>query len=300
VFAVYLLPLLAAILWSWSFVATKVLVRHLSVVEIIGLRLVLAVPPMLALVLLRGLCPRLTGREGRTLLLGAGILLLHFLIQFTGLKYTTATHSGWLIAVAPISMAILARVFLGERIERAQIAGMGIASCGIVLLVSGGDFSNLRWISNGGDWLVLASTFTWAGFTVTTRDLSRRHPPLGVTTLVLAVCGLASLVAMTFTTDRRALLSLPSEAILAALFLAFLCTFAAFWAWQEGVARLGASRAGFFLYCMPLATMALSVPYLKEPFGWGAAAGGALVLLGVVLAERGRGSGTSQSARADG
>ncbi|MFH1679520.1 MAG: DMT family transporter [Candidatus Eisenbacteria bacterium] len=284
--AVYLLPLLAAVLWSWSFVATKVLIRYLSVVEIIGVRLVLAVPPMLALVLLRGLCPRLTPRDGRVLLGGAGILFLHFLVQFSGLRYTTATQSGWIIAVAPISIAILARAFLGERIGRTQVVGMGIATAGIVLLVSGGDLSGLRWLSHGGDWLILASTFTWAGFTVATRDLSRRHSPLGVATLILAACGLAALAIMVFTSRSGALLSLPLEGILAALFLAFFSTFLAFWFWQEGVARIGASRSGFFLYVMPLATMALAVPYLHETFGWMSAAGGALVLSGVALAER--------------
>jgi drug/metabolite transporter (DMT)-like permease len=284
--AVYLLPLLAAVLWSWSFVATKVLLRHLSVIEIIGVRLVLAVPPMLAIVLLRGLCPRLTPRDGRVLLGGAGILFLHFWIQFHGLRDTTATQSGWLIAVAPISIAILAHIFLGERIGGAQVAGMAVATAGIVLLVSGGNLSGLRWLSHKGDWLVLASTFTWAGFTVATRDLSRRHPPLGVTTLILAACGLAALAFMVFTSRSGALLSLPMEGILAALFLAFLCTFLAFWFWQEGVARIGASRSGFFLYVMPVATMVLAIPYLHETFGWISGAGGALVLAGVALAER--------------
>ncbi|RPJ47839.1 MAG: EamA family transporter, partial [Candidatus Latescibacterota bacterium] len=171
--SVYLLPFLAAVLWSWSFVATKVLLRYLSVVEIIAVRLLLAVPAMLVLVLARGLFPRLERRDARALLGGAAILLVHFLIQFTGLRTATATNAGWLIAAAPIPIAILARVFLRERIGPIQIAGMGIATAGILLLVSGGDWRGLSGVSHAGDWLVLASSVTWAAFTVATRDLSR-------------------------------------------------------------------------------------------------------------------------------
>ena len=56
----------------------------------------------------------------------------------------------------------------------------------------------------------------------------------------------------------------------------------------EGVARLGATRAGLYLFVEPLATVALAVPVLDEPFGPVAMAGGALVLAGVFVAQRKR------------
>ncbi len=59
------------------------------------------------------------------------------------------------------------------------------------------------------------------------------------------------------------------------------------WFWQLGVARLGAARAGIFVYLEPLATTALAVPLLGETFGVATAVGGALLLLGVWHAERG-------------
>ena len=60
------------------------------------------------------------------------------------------------------------------------------------------------------------------------------------------------------------------------------------WFWQEGVAALGASRAGVFLYLEPIATILLAVPLLGEPFGPVTALGGALVLAGVYVGQRGR------------
>jgi drug/metabolite transporter (DMT)-like permease len=80
--------------------------------------------------------------------------------------------------------------------------------------------------------------------------------------------------------------ALPGEAWFALLFLGVLGTALAHWFWQEGVARIGAARAGTFLYLEPLATTALAVPYLGEPLTMATVAGGSLVLAGVWLSHR--------------
>jgi len=52
------------------------------------------------------------------------------------------------------------------------------------------------------------------------------------------------------------------------------------------VVRLGATRAGLYLFLEPLATLGLAVPFLGEPFGPFIASGGTLVLAGVWLSQR--------------
>jgi drug/metabolite transporter (DMT)-like permease len=67
------------------------------------------------------------------------------------------------------------------------------------------------------------------------------------------------------------------------------------WFWQEGVARLGATRAGLYLYVEPIATLALAVPVLGEPFGPIAALGAALVLTGVYVGSTDKHRGAAQA-----
>jgi hypothetical protein len=52
------------------------------------------------------------------------------------------------------------------------VAGIAVATLGILLLVSRGDIASLGWLRSTGDWLVLASAHTWAVYTVVTRDLA--------------------------------------------------------------------------------------------------------------------------------
>ena len=284
--AVRLMLLSSVIFWGWSFVATKVVLHYMAPVEIIGLRLLLGLPILGLIILKRGVRFQYSRREWGVVVAASIVLIAHFIIQITGLIDTSATNTGWIISVTPAVIAVLSFFILKERLNRLQVVGVVTATVGIIALVSKGDFSSVEWLSSKGDWLVLASAFTWAIYTVLTRDISRRHRPLGVSFILMLFTALPIWVWMIFTSDFSKFAHLPAEPIWALLFLGIVCLGLAFWFWQEGISKLGAAKAGFFLYLEPLATTALAVPYLGEEFGFFAALGGALVLIGVYLAER--------------
>jgi drug/metabolite transporter (DMT)-like permease len=279
------LLLVGVVIWGWTFVATKVCLAHLRPVELFGLRLLIGLPVLMALALLRR-TPMAFTPHARALLLGSLIITAHFLIQITGLQYTSATHTGWIIAVSPLVMALLASRLLGEPIGRNVAAGIAVATVGILILVSGGNVRSLGWLRSVGDWLVLASAHTWALYTVAIRDVARKQDPIAVSVQVLLPVAAAMLAYMALCSDWSSFLRLPARAWAALLFLGVLGTAVAHLFWQIGVARIGATRAGVFLYLEPLATTALAVPYLGEPVGAATLAGGGLVLLGVWLAQR--------------
>jgi len=283
---------LAVVIWGWTFVATRILVAEIGPVEVFALRLAIGLP-FLGLVLLWQRVPlRFSRADVPALLLGGAILTLHFLIQIAGIVTTTATNTAWIVAVSPLALALLSFFFLGERMGWAGVSGIAVATLGLVLLVSRGQVARLGWLENTGDWLVLASAFTWALYTVTTRDLSRRRSPLAVTFALLLVAALLTGVLFAATADLARVRALSPRAIAALLYLGIPGLALGQWFWQEGVARLGAARAGLYLYLEPVATLALAVPLLGEPFGPFVALGGGLVLTGVYLGQRGRPAGT--------
>ena len=286
---VRLMLLLAVTFWGWSFVATKVALKYVSAPELIGLRYMLALPVMAVIIIGRGLPIRFSSKEWGRIAIAAGVITTHFLIQVIGINYTSATNTGWIISVTPLALAVLSYLFLKEKLGRKQAAGIALATAGILLLVSRGSLSNFDWLRSVGDWLVLGSAHTWAIYTIVTRDISRRHEPLVVTFCILLLSSVVFFAYMLIMSDWGAIMNMPADGKAAVAFLGVFCLAIAFWFWQEGVARLGAAQAGFFLYLEPLATTALAVPYLGEPFGPFAIVGAAAVLSGVILAEgRGR------------
>ncbi|MEE8577539.1 MAG: DMT family transporter, partial [candidate division Zixibacteria bacterium] len=281
--------LLCVIFWGWTFVATRIVLEFISPVELLGLRFLIGLPILYPIMRAKKISIRFSSRDRWPILLGAAIITIHFIIQITGLKYTTATNTGWIISITPLVMVTLSFLILKERIGRFGLAGIAVASAGILVLVSGGRFETLDWLSSTGDWLILASAHTWALYTIAIRNLSRRHHPLAVTFAVLTPSAVVVIGYMALTSDWSRFLQLSPEAMIALLFLGILGMAVAHWFWQEGVAALGASRAGLFLYVEPLATTALAVPYLGESFTIFTAIGGLLVLAGVFISQvRGR------------
>ena len=268
--------------------ATKVLLDEVGPLQVLGLRLAIGLPVLAGLMLFNRVRFRVARQDVWPLAAGGAILTAHFLIQIAGLTMTTATNTAWIIAVTPLALAVLSFVFLHERLGRGGIAGIAIATAGILLLVSRGRLADLQWLRSTGDWLALTSAFTWAAYTVVTRTLVRRCHPLIVSFGVFLIAAVIIVVPFAATTDVSAVLALSMPAVASLLFLAIGGLVIGNWCWQIGVARLGATRAGLYLYLEPLSTLALAIPLLGETFGLAAAAGAGLVLLGVYLGQRSR------------
>jgi drug/metabolite transporter (DMT)-like permease len=282
----HLLLLAAVTLWGWTFIATKILLAEIGPVDIFALRLGIALPLLLVILAVRRRPWDLTRADWVPITAAGGIFAFHFVIQLTGLRSTTATNTGWIIAFTPLTLAVLSWLVLREPIGRGIAGGIAVATIGIVLLVSRGNPADLGWVRSVGDWLILLSTLTWAIYTVTTRNVVTRRDPLAVTFGISAAAAAFIAVPFVANADAGGILSLSSRGIASLLYLAVAGSVAGQWFWQVGVARLGAARAGLYLYVEPLATLALAVPVLGEPFGWVVVVGGLLVLVGVYLGQR--------------
>lgn len=288
--SIMLLPriylLLCVTIWGWTFVATKIALDYVTPFELMGLRFLLGLPLLGLIIKVKGIPIKFERKDLRAIGLASAIITVHFFVQITGLKYTSATNTGWIISISPLIMALLAYFILKEKLRKTTLLGIGLATVGILLLVSKGKLNNFGWLDSIGDWLVLVSAHTWAFYTVAVRDVSRRGHPLAVTFAVLLPSTVIVVVPMIFLSDWARIVSMPVDGLVSILFLGLIGLAIAHWFWQEGVARVGAARAGLFLYLEPLATVSLAVTLLNEPFGWLSALAGGLVLFGVYISER--------------
>jgi drug/metabolite transporter (DMT)-like permease len=283
--------LAAVIIWGWTFVATKVCLEFLTPAELLAARFLMALPLLWVIMRAHGHKLHIAKEHRLIAWASAGLFGFHFLIQTMGLVHTSATNSAWIVAISPLVMAVMAWLILHEKIGPATVVGIIVAFGGLILLVSAGHTGELGFNANVGDWLTLGSALTWSLYTITTRDLSRAYPPMVVTVAMLIPATVLLNVYMAATSPPGIFLTLTTEAYVALAFLGFVGMGLAHWFWLEGVARIGVARAAVFLYLEPLATTALAVPYLGEPFGIWGVIGGVLVLAGVFYASRNGKSG---------
>jgi drug/metabolite transporter (DMT)-like permease len=132
----YWKPLAAVIFWGNSFIATKALLEELTPIAIILLRLILAsiLLFIIAAAAKRNLFIGMKGYLGIFIL--SLIAVFHLWIQVTGLQYTTASNTGWIIGTSPVFMALIGYLFFKENFTVVKAAGIFVAFFGLMLTSS--------------------------------------------------------------------------------------------------------------------------------------------------------------------
>ncbi len=284
--AAYLKPLLATIFWGLSFIATKTALHELTPVMIIIFRLLLGISflTILALYTKRDFSIKL--KQHAFILILAAIAVFHLWIQVTGLQYTSAANTGWIIGTAPVFIAIMGTIFFKEKINLKQITGIVIAITGLLLLISKGDFSSIGFISNKGDFLVLASAFTWGVYSMVNKKISLTYPPL-MTILYLFI--MMALLILPVTANKDTLLRLEhlsSIGWISILFLGIFCSGISYVLWAQSLKDMDSSKVGAFLYLEPFVTVFSAWIFLHENITLLMIISGIIIITGVIIVNR--------------
>ncbi len=163
--------LIAVVVWGASLPSVKVAVAEVSLPTLIWLRFGSGVVALLLFLAARRRLRFLPLREAFTFAaLGFLGVFFHNSIQAYALRTVSAGMSGLIIAANPIVIAVLGTLILSERLDRAKIAGIFLAACGVLVIISHGDFSILLSRNYSfGEFLMVFSVFSWALFSVFSR-----------------------------------------------------------------------------------------------------------------------------------
>ncbi|MDT9690316.1 DMT family transporter [Streptomyces sp. P9(2023)] len=277
-----LLALVATVVWSGSFVASRALHDSVPPVQAAFWRWIVAILAVAPFAVRetwrqRALIRRHLGFVALAALLG--VTVYNTLVNQAGLT-TSAGNMGMIMAASPVLMAGYERLG-GGRLGARRVTGMLIACAGVLLLVGEGALPTRL---AAGDLWMLAAAVSFASYSAL---LKRRPAELG---------GLAFL----FTTFvLGALMLLPAYGVsLAAqggfeptagtagplLYVGVFSSALAFFAWNKAIALIGAARAGVVYYLQPVCVALLSYALLGEQLGLLGGACMALILGGVALA----------------
>lgn len=218
--------------------------------------------------------------------LAALMVFLHFWIMAVGMKETTATNTAWILAFAPMSVALLAWVYLKERFSWFGWLGLTIATAGLVAMVYNGDPGNLTFVRSRGDLTVFSSCFSWAIYTILTRELMAKLNPMAATFWMVTIAGAIFVPYTFFTSGISVYTALELRTWIALIFLGVFCLAIAFWLWSEGLKRLSATKVGVVLYIEPLVATYAAWLILDEAITLWILGGGVLIMAGVYVSEK--------------
>ncbi len=282
-----LLAMFGAIAFSGKAIIVKLAYRYgVDAVTLIMYRMLFALPIFAAMAwwASRGK-PALTRRDWLGLLwLGITGYYLASFLDFAGLQYVTASLERLILYLNPTLVLLLGWLMYGRRITKAQILGMAISYCGVVL-VFGHEIHLLGRDAAWGALLVLLSAISYALYLVYSGEMVRRLGSLrlvGLATSVACLCCIAQFVLLR---PLSAAVVAP-EVIWLSVLNATLCTAVPVLMVMMAIERIGAGLAAQTGMVGPMSTILMGVLILGEPFTAWVAAGTALVIAGIFVFSR--------------
>lgn len=270
--------LMVAAVWGSSYLATKDIATGATVVAILLLRFLIAIPLLGAAV--HRAIGRLTAREiGGGLLLGI-ILTAVFLLETYGVVHTSATNAGLIISLTMIFTPLVESITSRSTPSRPFLAAATVSVVGVALLTQGGRFT----APSLGDLLMLLAALARTANVVVTHRLpavkQTNDAALTFVQLSTAVLAFALLSLFDGTSPWEVARSLNPGQWLDMLYLSLMCTLFAFFAQLWAVRRTSPSRVSLLLGTEPLWAAVVGIAIGGDRPGVLGYLGAVLVLVG--------------------
>ena len=280
------LMLLLTALWGFQQVAIKLTAPDVSLVMQAGLRTVLAAALLLAWARWRGIA--LFSRDG-TLAAGIGAGLLfggEFVFIYAGLEHTAASRMVVFIYLAPVVTALgLHWLVSGERLERAQWAGVLLAFAGVALAFGDGFFA-AQGATLLGDFFGVVAALLWGATTVLIRATALARASAAKTLFYQLGVSAPLLLAASLLMGEAGVVSLTPFALASLAYQGAIVAFASYLVWFWLLTRYLAARLAVFSFMTPLFGVLAGVAVLGEPLTPSFAGAALLVGAGIVLVNR--------------
>lgn len=280
---------LAVVFWGASFIATKVALREVSPETVVWLRFLMGTVILGVAMFARREFALPSPRDlAYFAVLGFIGITFHQWLQSTGLVTAQASTTAWIVATTPIFIALLSWLFLKERLGRLGVLGIALAAFGVLLVVTDGNLSSLRFGEFGtpGDILILISAVNWAVFSVLSRRGLQAQPAMRMLFYVMGFGWLFSSLLFFVNAGLSEISDLSITGWLSLGFLGIFCSGFAYIFWFDALNVLPTAQVGSFLYIEPIVAVIVAAIVLSEPLLFASLIGGAIILFGVWLVNR--------------
>lgn len=280
--------LFVVIFWAGNFTASKIALAEIPPLPFTAVRFALGSVILWCIMVARERRPLPPpGTIVPLVVLGLVGNTLYQLFFINGLAITTATNSALILAGMPTVVTVAAGLLGLEQTSARERWGLGIATLGVVAVVTarGGDAHTPGEVR--GDLLMVAAVFCWAAYTLGLRVLKGKMSALSLTTWTL-ITGTPGLVAAGIPGVLRQDWGAVSRAGWVGLaYSIVLSLVAAYVLWNRGVEKLGPARTSLFSLLTPLVATLIAMAILHERPTLVHVAGGTLIISGVLLSRRG-------------
>ena len=224
-------------------------------------------------------------------------LVGHFVYQFlwmTGIDLSSAGNTAFIMAVSPVSIAVLSSLFGHDRLNLAAWTGIALSLGGVIIVAVGAENSlSFRAASVHGDMMTLLAVFCWAVYTITSKPLldggsngADRYSPIRLTAWTMLFGTIALVTATIPAFPRQDWSAVTPLAWGCLVYSGAFGLVGPYIVWNYGLERLGPARTGAYHNLTPITTGVFAFLLLGERWTPLRFAGVAIILAGVTIVRR--------------
>ena len=279
----YSLVFMVTALWGMNVVIIKILVDDLPPQTMTAFRIMLAGATALAVVILGKSFRPLTKKEWIYILLGMlfGVVLHQSLIAF-GLTMVDASIASLILALVPLTTAILAVLFLGEKFTLLRAIGFMLALTG-VFFIQGGSIHHLGFST--GEIILFLAMFVQAASFILIRKVTVTVDSKQVTAL-MSFFGSISLLIISFIVEPQGLsqmTSAPPFTYFLFFFSGIVISGGGHLIFNASIQKIGAAQTAVFNNFVPFFGLVSSAVFLNETITISQSVGFVFIVTGVLF-----------------
>jgi drug/metabolite transporter (DMT)-like permease len=271
------------LLWSFNFTAVRYGVTHgFQPLVYVALRWAMAGIALTAVVFLRGQSLRL-GRRDLVLITGASIIgVLANQIAFSySVHLARASTVALVFGTLPIFVSVMSQLAGHERLRRRHWLATGVSFAGVALVAAGAGGGLTSGV--GGILLALATTFSFALYSVAIVPVMKRHSPLLVNAASSLIGGVLLCLAAIPWLASQNWATPPSLAWSALLYSGLASIVIGNVFWFTAIDRVGAGRSALYANLQPFLGAVFALLVLSESLHPLQLAGGLVIASGITL-----------------
>ncbi|MBC2459967.1 EamA family transporter [Clostridium beijerinckii] len=276
----YLASTGAVVLWSASFIATKLAYETFAPIQLVAVRTLFAV-------ILFWFMRKITSnneqiqKEDRMRIALSGFLgiTLYFAIENIGVSMTSSSNSALIVASFPAVTTLLEFFIYHSKPNVKKVLGIILAIIGVAVLTQINVDGNSK--SMLGNIILIGAGIVWAFYNFITRDLTNKYSAMTLTYYQMLA---GFIFFLPFVIIEGKTWRMPTMTSASALiYLSVGCSIVAFLLYNLGLRKLSASISVSLMNLVPVLGLIFSILILHESVSTVQILGGVIVIIGVIL-----------------
>ncbi len=276
----YLYLLITFFCWGSIYIVSKYALAVMGPITVCFCRYAVSIVCLYGLLKLKGGAKKVEKAHWPYFLLLGGLgYFVSIVLQLAGTSLLSASLSSLMNALNPVSISILAAIFLKEKLSWKNGLSILISLAGVYIILGSGGAE----INPLGILCAAGSVLLWSTASVAIRKISGFYDPVQTALYGMMIAIVPNVPAAIFENVFMVQSHPTMIALLACLFLGVFGTAVAHTCWNKGLSCLNASTCSMFYPLQPLVSAVLGVLLLHEHITWQFVVGAVLICCGIVV-----------------